>query len=111
MAAYGGSTTFFALSLSRISKYTGRHFLLGVAGLVNLGVLITLYAWTPTPDSLIIIFVIPIIWGIAEGIWQTQSNGKIYLSGFKSHRRCRRHMVTLPVFICGGRHQVLLYVG
>jgi hypothetical protein len=75
MAAYGGSTTLFALSLSRLSKYTGRHILFGTAALVNLGTLVTLYLWIPSADNITFIFVLPVIWGMAEGIWQTQSNG------------------------------------
>lgn len=77
MATYGGSTTLFALGLSRMSKYTGRQVLFVVAGLVNLGTLVTLYLWTPSSDNVIFIFLIPVIWGMAEGIWQTQSNGEI----------------------------------
>ena len=76
MAAYGASTTFFALTLSRISKYTGRYILFAVAGLVNLGTFIVLYLWIPSEDNIVIIFLLPVCWGMAEGIWQTQSNGK-----------------------------------
>ncbi|XP_053374801.1 protein unc-93 homolog A-like [Mercenaria mercenaria] len=77
MATYGGSTTFFALSLSRISKYTGRQALFAVAGLVNLGTLVTLYLWIPSADNVALIFLMPVIWGMAEGIWQTQSNALV----------------------------------
>lgn len=79
MSAYGGSTTFFALSLSKISQYTGRHFLFIVAGLVNFGILVTLYLWIPQRDDITLIFVLPVIWGLAEGIWQTQSNALVAL--------------------------------
>ncbi|XP_052798386.1 protein unc-93 homolog A-like [Mya arenaria] len=79
MAAYGASTTFFAMTLSQISKYTGRYVLFGLAGLVNLGILVTLYIWIPSADNIAVIFIIPVIWGLAEGIWQTQSNALIAL--------------------------------
>ncbi|XP_053397644.1 protein unc-93 homolog A-like [Mercenaria mercenaria] len=48
MATYGGSTTVFALIFARVSKYTGRYVLFALAGLVNLGILITLYIWIPS---------------------------------------------------------------
>lgn len=79
MATYGGSTTFFALSLSRVSKYTGRRVLFLTAGLVNLGTLVTLYLWSPSSDNVTFIFLLPVIWGMAEGIWQTQSNALVAL--------------------------------
>lgn len=77
MASYGGSTTVFALALSRLSKYTGRYVLFATAAIVNLATLILLYAWIPTADDTSMIFVVPIIWGLAEGIWQTQSNALV----------------------------------
>ena len=75
MAAYGCSTTVFALLLSRLSKYAGRYLLFAVAGAVNLVTLIVMYIWKPTSDHMALIYVVPIVWGLAEGIWQTQSNG------------------------------------
>ena len=75
MAAYGCSTTVFALLLSRLSKYVGRYLLFAVAGAVNLVTLITMYIWKPTSEHMALIYVVPIVWGLAEGIWQTQSNG------------------------------------
>ena len=75
MASYGCSTTVFALLLSRLSKYSGRYFLFGVAAAVNLVTLIILYVWKPTANHVALIYVVPVVWGLAEGIWQTQSNG------------------------------------
>lgn len=75
MATYGASTTVFALLLSRLSKYSGRHILFAVASMVNLGTFIVLYKWKPNADHVVVIYLVPIAWGLAEGIWQTQSNG------------------------------------
>ncbi|XP_053397637.1 protein unc-93 homolog A-like [Mercenaria mercenaria] len=79
MATYGGSTTVFALVFARVSKYTGRYILFALAGLVNLGILITLYIWIPSSEDVFLIFLIPVIWGVAEGIWQIQSNALVAL--------------------------------
>jgi hypothetical protein len=77
MATYGASTTVFALIVARISKYTGRYILFTIAGVVNLGVLVTMYVWNPSSENIFLIFLVPVIWGVAEGIWQIQSNGEI----------------------------------
>lgn len=76
MAAYGGSTTIFAFLFSRLAECTGRYVMFGLAGSVNMAILVLLVYWQPSPDALPIYFAIVIVWGLAEGIWQTQSNGK-----------------------------------
>lgn len=77
MASYGGSTTIFALLLSRLSKYTGRHILFAIASLVNFGTFIVLYLWKPSSDQVIVVYLVPVAWGLSEGIWQTQSNALV----------------------------------
>lgn len=79
MASFGASTTVSALGFSRISKYTGRYLLFAFAGLLNLGILITLYVWIPSQQSIGVIFLMPVLWGLAEGIWQIESNALIAL--------------------------------
>lgn len=79
MATYGGSTTVFALLLSRLSKYSGRRVLFAVASVVNLGTFVVLYLWKPSADYVTVIYIVPIAWGLAEGIWQTQSNALVAL--------------------------------
>ncbi|KAL4223291.1 Ion channel regulatory protein UNC-93 [Mactra antiquata] len=79
MATYGASTTVSALLFSRLSKYTGRYILFFIAGFVNLGTFIALYLWVPSSDDIVYIFVLPILWGLSEGIWQTQSNALVAL--------------------------------
>ena len=66
----------FALLLSRLSKYSGRRVLFAVASVVNLGTFVVLYLYKPSADYVTVIYIVPIAWGLAEGIWQTQSNGK-----------------------------------
>lgn len=76
MATYGGATTVFALLFGRISKYTGRYVLFALAGLMNLGTLVVLYVWIPTSEDVVLVFMIPVMWGVSEGIWQIESNGE-----------------------------------
>ncbi|XP_071093114.1 protein unc-93 homolog A-like [Haliotis cracherodii] len=77
MTTYGATTASCACLFSRIAKYIGRYILFFTAAVLHGGMFVTLYLWTPTSDDTKYIFVIPIVWAIGEGIWQTQSNSLI----------------------------------
>ncbi|XP_046330251.2 protein unc-93 homolog A-like [Haliotis rufescens] len=77
MATYGATTASCAFLFSRIAKYVGRYILFFTAAGLQGGVFITLYLWTPTSDDTKYIFLVPLAWGMGEGIWQTQSNSLI----------------------------------
>ncbi|KAK3598311.1 hypothetical protein CHS0354_029220 [Potamilus streckersoni] len=79
MAAYGGSTTVFALLFSRLAEYSGRYVLFGMAAAINMAIFISLFYFDPWIANQSNIFVIAVIWGASEGIWQTQSNALIAL--------------------------------
>ena len=111
MAAYGCSSTVFALLLSRVSKYAGRYLLFAVAGAVNLVTLIAMYIWKPTSDQMALIYVVPIVWGLAEGIWQTQSNGMFHFNS--CHLFCAlwysdniRHIISIVDMVLNDRNCV-----
>jgi predicted MFS family arabinose efflux permease len=77
MASYGGSTTLSALLTSRLAKYTGRHVLFAVAIIVQMSIFVAMFLFDPAGDEdLPYLFTIAVVWGLSEGIWQTQSNGK-----------------------------------
>lgn len=76
MASYGCATTISALVTSRIAKYTGRYILFSFAAAVNLAIFILLYVWVPTENQKAYVFAMAVMWGLGEGIWQTQSNGR-----------------------------------
>ncbi|XP_052673889.1 protein unc-93 homolog A-like [Crassostrea angulata] len=79
MASYGCATTISALVTSRIAKYTGRYVLFSFAAAVNLAIFILLYVWVPTENQKAYVFAMAVMWGLGEGIWQTQSNALIAL--------------------------------
>ncbi|XP_069136168.1 protein unc-93 homolog A-like [Argopecten irradians] len=60
-----------------LAKYVGRGSLLLFALLLNLGVLAGLRFWevpeNPSVKHLLLFFVFPGLWGLADSIWQTQS--------------------------------------
>lgn len=77
MASYGGSTTVSALLTSRLAKYTGRHVLFAVAIIVQMSIFVAMFLFDPVGDEdLPYLFTMAVVWGLSEGIWQTQSNGK-----------------------------------
>lgn len=79
MTAYGGTTALSAATTSRLQKYLGHRLLFGVAAFLNLGIYAAMLLWKPNTENGIYSFGIAATWGLAEGIWQAQSNGKIIL--------------------------------
>ena len=53
-----------------------------VGMIVDLSIHATLYAWMPHPNSPAVFYIISGMWGITDGIWQTQINGTFYLLFF-----------------------------
>ena len=51
-----------------------RYPLFMLAGLINLGLMVVMYKWTPDDGDMAFIFLAPICWGLSEGIWMTQTN-------------------------------------
>ncbi|XP_046330266.2 protein unc-93 homolog A-like [Haliotis rufescens] len=79
MATYGVVTSLSALLFSRVAKYTGRYLLFCAAASSQAGLFTVLFLWTPTQADTKYIFMVPMVWGMGEGIWQTQSNSLIAL--------------------------------
>lgn len=46
------------------------------AAVTNFSCIIALMFWRPHPNQLAVFFVFPALWGMADAIWQTQTNGK-----------------------------------
>lgn len=59
----------------RLVKYIGRWPFFFVGFLVDLGILITLAIWRPEPSKEYLFYIISGLWGLTDGIWQTQING------------------------------------
>lgn len=74
LITYGVSNAISSLSFGVITKYTGRLPLYLLGAFINLTVIIILLIWTPDPGREWVFFVIAGIWGIADGVWQTQIN-------------------------------------
>ncbi|XP_071091677.1 protein unc-93 homolog A-like isoform X1 [Haliotis cracherodii] len=73
MICMGVSASISAYLSGWLCRYVGRIVLIAIAVVCNLGLLTFMSLWSPTPDSLIILFVLFGFWGLADGIWLAQS--------------------------------------
>lgn len=77
MICFGVCDCVGSLLVGFIGKFTGRPPLFLVATILNLGVLGIMRFWSFRDEvPFYLFFVIPGVWGLADGIWQTQSSGK-----------------------------------
>ncbi|XP_068433646.1 protein unc-93 homolog A [Clinocottus analis] len=74
MMCFGASNSLCSFLFGRLARYTGRALLFLIAALANFGCIIALLFWRPHPDDFGIFFVFPALWGMADAIWQTQTN-------------------------------------
>ncbi|XP_064466797.1 protein unc-93 homolog A-like isoform X2 [Ornithodoros turicata] len=74
MITFGVADASFSLLSGFVIGFIGRVpiFLLGAA--VNIGAIIALNCWQPTPDEPYVFFLIAGSWGFADAVWQTQIN-------------------------------------
>ncbi|XP_046382066.1 protein unc-93 homolog A-like [Haliotis rufescens] len=77
MAAHGAITSVIAIVSSQIAKYTGRYGLFAIAFTCNISMVLTLLLWKPDSDNIAPFFAIPIIWGVAVGIFHAQFNSLV----------------------------------
>ncbi|XP_060609709.2 protein unc-93 homolog A-like isoform X1 [Anolis sagrei] len=74
MICYAAANSIFSIFFGKISQFTGRNFLFVLGAVLNLVCIITFLLWKPHPKHLAVFFILPAIWGMADAIWQTQTN-------------------------------------
>lgn len=74
MMCFGATNSLCSFLFGRLARYTGRAALFFFAALTNFASIIALLYWRPHPDQLPVFFVFPALWGMADAIWQTQTN-------------------------------------
>ncbi|XP_076128087.1 protein unc-93 homolog A-like [Alosa pseudoharengus] len=74
MICFGASSSITALAVGKLSQYTGRKVLFAFAAVTNLSCIMGLLVWRPHPDQMPVFFIFPSLWGMADAIWQTQTN-------------------------------------
>ncbi|CAJ1077972.1 protein unc-93 homolog A [Xyrichtys novacula] len=74
MMCFGAANSLCSILFGRLARYTGRAALFALAAVANFSCVLGLLFWRPHPDQTPIFFVFPALWGMADAIWQTQTN-------------------------------------
>ncbi|XP_038818525.1 protein unc-93 homolog A-like [Salvelinus namaycush] len=74
MICFGAANSLCSFMFGRLAEYTGRAPLFCVAAVTNFSCILALLFWRPHPDQLPVFFVFPALWGLADAVWQTQTN-------------------------------------
>jgi len=74
MITYGVFDAICSISFGIIIKYTGRMPIFLGGALINIGVIIAFFHWTPDPRQAYAFFIMAAAWGVADAVWQTQIN-------------------------------------
>ncbi|XP_071093366.1 protein unc-93 homolog A-like [Haliotis cracherodii] len=77
MTAYGLSCATSSLIFSKLARYTRRYVLLSIAGVLQMALMLWMYHLVPSYHDIHLVYVISTVWGVAEGIWKTQTNSLI----------------------------------
>lgn len=85
MICFGASNSLCSFAFGRLAQYTGRIVLFCLAAATNLGCFLGLLFWEPHPDQMGVFFVISALWGMADAVWQTQTNA-LYGILFAEHK-------------------------
>ncbi|KAM3931197.1 protein unc-93 homolog A-like [Leptodactylus fuscus] len=85
MICFAATNAVCSLLFGKLSQYTGRIFLFLFAAAINFAVIIAFLLWEPHPKQLAMFFIFPALWGMADAIWQTQTNS-LYGLLFDDHK-------------------------
>ncbi|XP_063078704.1 protein unc-93 homolog A-like [Engraulis encrasicolus] len=85
MICFGVTSSLFSYVFGRLSRYSGRAALFILAAVTQLSCILVLLLWRPHPDQLPVFFVLTALWGMADAVWQTQTNA-LYGVLFHSHK-------------------------
>jgi len=74
MITYGVCDAICSFSFGFVIKRIGRVPIFVMGALINYGVIIAFFQWSPRPDQPYGFFLMAAFWGIADAVWQTQIN-------------------------------------
>ena len=77
MMTFGATDALSSFVMGRLEKFTGRIALFVSAATINLVLLVLMMLWDPSDGPVILFYVIPALWGIADSVWQTTTCGNI----------------------------------
>jgi hypothetical protein len=77
LICYGVTNSVASFSTGYLVKLTGRFLMVLSATVIQIGITVTLYVWTPDPaNSPAVFFIISGLWGITDAVWLVQINGE-----------------------------------
>ena len=76
MICFGVTDTLGSYVFGFMAKYVGRIPCFVVPVILNYAMLILMLVWVPKPNETYVLFIIPVLWGLADAGWQTQINCK-----------------------------------
>ena len=71
---YGVCNALASISFGFIRKFIGRLPVLLLGAALNLSVIVSLLAWTPSSSTQAVVYILAALWAVADAIWQTQIN-------------------------------------
>ena len=74
-AIYGISSSLFSFLVGPITKLIGRFVCAIIVFGVSFNVYLFLLFWTPTKETMYVLYIIAVIYGILESAWGTINNG------------------------------------
>lgn len=72
MVAYGASDAISSFVFGQLAKIIGRWPGIVIAAIINYAVIITMFVWRPTEDKIAVLYVLAALWGVSDGVWQSQ---------------------------------------
>ncbi|KAK7506544.1 hypothetical protein BaRGS_00002019, partial [Batillaria attramentaria] len=72
MAAFGGLTAVLAVTLNYAAKYISRRILFPAAAVADMAWVFAMVLWDPKGESVGMFFILPVVSGFAEAIFQAQ---------------------------------------
>lgn len=76
LICYGICDAISSISFGPVISKFGRIPVFVLGAIINAGVIAVLLVWTPNADESWMFFVLAGFWGVADGIWQCEINGK-----------------------------------
>ncbi|CAF0796002.1 unnamed protein product [Brachionus calyciflorus] len=74
MICYGVSDTLGSYGFGYVIKYIGRIPCFLIAAAMNYATILLMIFWKPSLETSYVLFIIAIMWGLSDAVWQTQIN-------------------------------------
>jgi hypothetical protein len=76
MLTFGVSNFVFSVGVGLLARHVVPEAVVGVATVLQLGLVVFLLVWIPDRQLAPVFFVISALWGLCDAIWQIQCNCK-----------------------------------